>query len=101
MVTLPKLAHDVRETLDMKLFYDILRGKSMTDSFVLIAGLERGKPPRPVELSVRAVGSEKCVFVEQFLEVGTLCDRADYITEMQKRKRPFDRGISSRKGIEY
>ena len=101
MVTLQKLAHDVRETLDMKLFYDILRGKSMTDSFVLIAGLERGKPPRPVELSVRAVGSGKCVLVEQFLEVGTLCDRADYITEMQKRKRPFDRGISSRKGIEY
>lgn len=30
-----------------------------------------------------------------------LCDRADYITEMQKRKHPFDRGIPSRKGIEY
>ena len=70
----------------------------MTDSFVW---LERGKPPRPMELSVRAVGSGKRVLVEQFLEVDTLCGKADYITEMQKRKHPFERGISSRKGIEY
>ena len=32
---------------------------------------------------------------------GPLCERADYITEMQKRKHPFDRGIPARKGIEY
>ncbi len=31
----------------------------------------------------------------------SLMDRADYITEMRKRKHPFDRGIPAREGIEY
>ena len=30
-----------------------------------------------------------------------LRERADYITEMVKRKHPFDRGIAARKGIEF
>ena len=30
-----------------------------------------------------------------------LMERADYITEMQKRKHPFDRGIRAREGIEW
>jgi cob(I)alamin adenosyltransferase len=30
-----------------------------------------------------------------------LLERADYITEMQKRRHPFDRGITAREGIEY
>ena len=30
-----------------------------------------------------------------------VCEAADYITEMCKRKHPFDRGICARPGIEY
>ena len=30
-----------------------------------------------------------------------LYDRADYITEMVKRKHPFDRGAAARRGVEY
>jgi len=30
-----------------------------------------------------------------------LLDAADYVSEIKKRKHPFDRGISARKGIEY
>lgn len=31
----------------------------------------------------------------------SLCELADYITEMKKNKHPFDQGIGSRKAIEY
>ena len=30
-----------------------------------------------------------------------LMDAADYVTEMRKRKHPFDRGIAARRGIEF
>ena len=30
-----------------------------------------------------------------------LLDAADYVTEMRKRKHPFDRGIAARRGIEF
>ena len=30
-----------------------------------------------------------------------LCEAADYITEMCKRKHPFDQGVPAREGIEY
>ena len=30
-----------------------------------------------------------------------LLERADYATEMIKRKHPYDEGITARKGIEY
>lgn len=30
-----------------------------------------------------------------------LLERADYVTEMVKRKHPFDKGVHARKGIEY
>ena len=30
-----------------------------------------------------------------------LLERADYITEMGKRRHPYDRGIAAREGIEY
>lgn len=30
-----------------------------------------------------------------------LLERADYITEMVKRKHPFDKGVAAREGIEY
>ncbi len=32
---------------------------------------------------------------------GEMTSRADYITCMEKKKHPFDRGIGARKGIEY
>ncbi len=28
-------------------------------------------------------------------------ERADYVTEMRKRKHPFDQGITAREGIEF
>ncbi len=31
----------------------------------------------------------------------SLIERADYVTEMQKRKHPFDQGVTAREGIEY
>lgn len=31
----------------------------------------------------------------------SLLDRADYITEMVKRRHPFDRGLSARQGVEW
>ena len=31
----------------------------------------------------------------------SLVDAADYVTEMCKRKHPFDNGIPARKGIEF
>ena len=30
-----------------------------------------------------------------------LCEAADYVTEMCKRKHPFDQGIPAREGIEF
>lgn len=30
-----------------------------------------------------------------------LLDATDYVTEMRKRKHPFDRGIAARRGIEF
>ncbi len=30
-----------------------------------------------------------------------VCERADYVTNMQKIKHPFDAGVSARKGIEF
>lgn len=30
-----------------------------------------------------------------------LLDRADYVTEMRKRRHPFDRGVGARRGIEF
>jgi len=30
-----------------------------------------------------------------------LLDAADYVTEMRKRKHPFDRGIAARRGVEF
>ena len=30
-----------------------------------------------------------------------LIELADYVSEIKKRKHPFDRGIYARKGIEY
>lgn len=31
----------------------------------------------------------------------TLCELADYVSEIQKKKHPFDQGLGSRLGIEY
>ena len=30
-----------------------------------------------------------------------LLDAADYVTEMRKRKHPFDRGVAARRGVEF
>jgi cob(I)alamin adenosyltransferase len=34
-------------------------------------------------------------------EVDWLTERADYVTEMVKRRHPYDRGVTARKGIEF
>lgn len=43
---------------------------------------------------------------KEYVITGHICDEylfsvADYITEMKKKKHPFDRGVTARKGIEY
>ena len=30
-----------------------------------------------------------------------MIDAADYVTDMEKIKHPFDRGVSAREGVEY
>lgn len=47
---------------------------------------------RPEELEVVLTGREPS---EELLEI------ADYVTEMCKRKHPFEQGVPARKGIEY
>jgi cob(I)alamin adenosyltransferase len=47
---------------------------------------------RPENLEVVMTGRDPA---DAFLE------RADYVSEIQKRKHPYDRGILARKGIEY
>ena len=47
---------------------------------------------RPEELEVVITGRNPSAALEE---------RADYITEMVKRRHPFDRGIAARKGVEF
>ena len=47
---------------------------------------------KPVELEVVLTGRNPSQ---------ALMDAADYVTEMKKRKHPYERGIAARKGIEY
>ena len=47
---------------------------------------------KPVGLEVVLTGREPSAALQE---------RADYVTEMVKRKHPFDRGIAARKGIEF
>ena len=50
-------------------------------------------------LNRRPEGLEVCLTGREPSEA--LQKRADYITEMVKRRHPFDQGIAARKGIEY
>ena len=59
--------------LDTALFEDLLENK-------------------PVELELILTGHELNEFV---------CEQADYVTNMQKIKHPFDAGVPARKGIEF
>ena len=47
---------------------------------------------RPAELEVVITGRDPAAELER---------RADYITEMKKRRHPFDQGQAARKGIEW
>ena len=50
-------------------------------------------------LDRRPQGLEVCLTGREPPEA--LLERADYVTEMVKRKHPFDQGIAARKGIEF
>ena len=47
---------------------------------------------RPEGLEVAVTGREPSAALEE---------KADYVTEMVKRRHPFDRGIAARKGVEF
>ncbi len=61
---------------------------SMADESIL-AGLLKNKP---AELEIVITGHQS---------VAWIMESADYITEMVKRKHPYDNGTAARKGIEY
>ncbi len=50
-------------------------------------------------LECRSGGMEVVITGHQ--AVDWIMEKADYVTEMVKRKHPYDRGITARKGIEY
>lgn len=45
--------------------------------------------------------SDKEYIITGHTKIDELFDMADYITEMQKKKHPYDSGIKARKGIEF
>lgn len=60
--------------------------------FIDIETVEEFLKTKPEHLEVVMTGREP---------KESLCELADYITEMKKNKHPFDQGIGSRKAIEY
>jgi len=47
-------------------------------------------PPTGLEIAITGHGA-----------VDWIIDRADYVTEMVKRRHPFDKGITARRGVEF
>lgn len=67
-----------------------------------ISALNHGTIPlEPILDFLERYGREKEIVLTGRNPSQTLLQRADYVTEMVKRKHPFDRGIHARKGVEY
>ena len=65
--------------------YAVSRG--MVDETKLLQLLEKG-------------GDQEWILTGRY-EGGKLWEAADYISEIHKKKHPFDNGVGARKGIEY
>ena len=67
-----------------------------------ISALNHGTIPlEPILEFLERYGREKEIVLTGRNPSQALLQRADYVTEMVKRKHPFDRGIHARKGVEY
>ena len=55
-----------------------------------------------LKLLLKRAGEKKCELVLTGRNPADfLMESADYITRMEKRRHPFDKGVMARKGIEY
>jgi cob(I)alamin adenosyltransferase len=54
--------------------------------------VERFLDTRPSEVEVVLTGRDPAP---------SLVERADYVTEMVKKKHPYDQGVCAREGVEY
>ena len=55
-----------------------------------------------LKLLLKRAGEKKCELVLTGRDPADfLMESADYITRMEKRRHPFDKGVMARKGIEY
>lgn len=67
----------------------------------LCAALNAGMVPLTPVLTFLAEHKEKEVVITGRNPPEELVDQADYITEMVKRRHPFDQGLPARKGVEW
>jgi len=75
------------------------------DMLILDEGMDAVRKGLVDEALIRRAVFEKPENVELVVTghkpVQWLLDAADYVTEMVKKKHPFDRGIAAREGVEY
>jgi cob(I)alamin adenosyltransferase len=65
---------------------------ALTTGMVPLEEVERFLDTRPSEVEVVLTGRDPAP---------SLVERADYVTEMVKKKHPYDQGVCAREGIEY
>lgn len=76
--------------------YDLIVLDEATDA--VLAGMI-GEKELLAALDGRAPQTE--IVVTGHVPTASVTERADYVTEMAKRKHPFDRGVKARRGIEF
>lgn len=85
--------------------YALLEKGKDADLLVLdeaVSALNHGTiPMEPILEFLDLYGNCKEIVLTGRNPSAALLDRADYVTEMVKRKHPFDSGIHARKGVEY
>ena len=84
---------------------DLLKKGPEADLLVLdeaISALNRGIiPAEPLLSYLQAQGQTQEIVLTGRTPKEELLALADYVTEMVKRKHPFDRGVKARRGIEF